>query len=205
MKKESPRWLIVAVVLGCLFAIWATDASGQVVYQGPRRTVAVNQPIQYQYVQPQRQVIYVQPQPQVQIRSSAACPNCGRVHGAQPQTQSRFGRVLPQRVMGSAGSDSGREGPGTAAGYQIAKARANAMASMGLKNHPPRRYGDFASVGSFEGVGFKSGNVSPDQVPTCRPGRAINGTGGTPPGWRLVGDASTMGRDGRYRVRIWSR
>lgn len=122
------------------------------------------------------------------------CPICGQIHARQP-VRNTLNAVLPGQNLGS--------------GQAIAQARANYMARHDLRTHPPQSAGNFASVGTFEGVGWTSDrNASQQSVSTCvagypRVSRMAKGSHAGGPGTTLVGDAIARGPRGTYRVRIW--
>ena len=93
-------------------------------------------------------------------------------------------------VARQASSQVQRRAPVRATAQAIAQSRANWMARHNRMQHPPRSAGNFASVGTFEGVGAGRGG----NIPTCTPrGRKM-----------LVGDAQARGANGMiYRCRIW--
>lgn len=110
------------------------------------------------------------------------CPKCGQWHR----------RPVANAVAAVASAVK-------STGQAIAQARANYMAANHLRRHPPRSAGDWASVGSFEGVGWNSNPNAPhSSVATCVPGSRGGGTHG-----QSDFDAVARGPRGTYRVRIW--
>jgi hypothetical protein len=126
---------------------------------------------------------YSQPAPQ-----QSYCPTCS----ATPQAD------MVVRMPSNYTSPTA----GTSAGQAMAQRRVNYMARNRLRGHPPRSAGNFASVGSFEGVGFSSGGGLP---PTCVPGRRGGVRDTSSAAYRLVGDATASNGGRNYRCRIWSR
>ena len=128
----------------------------------------------------------------VQTGLAEICPHCGR-----------------QRVYVTSYAPTASYAPVTS--YQtsssylprqnVALQRAQWMASRGVMRHPP---GGFSA--GFEGVGVSTGGVAPTCVPNASGVGHTKGTHRAPYPWRLVGDASVVGRDGRtYRCRLWNR
>jgi len=142
------------------------------------------------------------------------CPKCGKVHSHAasvssslnsspiqhvsyhtpvPQGQVSFGSRLRAtggitNVLASINAQRSRQGIGRLQ-YDpqlqaVAQRRAQKMASMGLKRHPP---GSF-SPGRYEGVGWSS-SYSPNGVSACYT---------SDPGMRYAGAAMATGRDGVY-------
>lgn len=128
------------------------------------------------------------------------CAKCGRIHATAttPTSQSYNAPVASSSSLQSSGGVSnvlsqlnaqrGRQGVGTLR-YDpslqvVAERRAQTMASMGLKNHPP---GSF-SPGTYEGVGWSS-SYSPSGVSACFTSDSR---------MQYAGAAMATGRDGVY-------
>ena len=135
---------------------------------------------------------------------SYVCPKCGQVHhstsrvGAStttfatspsvPQTATLRGGAGIQNVLSVLNRQRSRQGLSTlrydATLQAVAERRAQLMASMGTKTHPP---GSF-SPGRFEGVGWSS-SYSPNGVYACYTSdRSMT----------VAGAAMATGRDGVY-------
>ncbi len=142
--------------------------------------------------------------------SNQVCPKCGKIHApqisgqaTQPPTQgvqmTNFAAPVAQtsamrasggvmNVLSSLNAQRSRQGIGTlrydASLQAVAERRAQSMASMSLKSHPP---GSF-SPGTHEGVGWSS-SYSPSGVSACF-------TSDTR--MQYAGAAMATGRDGVY-------
>ncbi|KAA5545577.1 CAP domain-containing protein [Roseiconus nitratireducens] len=144
--------------------------------------------------------------PQGVTRSGTVCPQCGRIHGSagaptasSSVAQTSFQTTAPsstssgvrgglRNVLSVLNSQRARQGlrslrydPTLQA---VAERRAQKMASMGLKSHPP---GSF-SPGRYEGVGWSS-SFSPNGVHACYTSN---------PSMTVAGAAAVTGRDGVY-------
>ena len=149
----------------------------------------------------------------VSSSNSYVCPKCGKIH-ARPATttsspiSSPIQQVAHQspsqapiasstslrssggvsNVLASLNAQRSRQGIGSlrydSQLQAVAQRRAQQMASMGLKNHPP---GSF-SPGRYEGVGWSS-SYSPSGVSACYT---------SDPGMQYAGAAMATGRDGVY-------
>ncbi len=147
----------------------------------------------------------------VTTASSYVCPKCGRIHATpQPATTTSTASVPKaatagpvrsvaqvayqkasggvQNVLSMLNSQRSRQGLRTlrydATLQSVAERRAQQMASMGLKSHPP---GSFAP-GRYEGVGWSS-SFSPRGVSACYT---------SDPRMTAAGAAMVTGRDGVY-------
>ena len=137
------------------------------------------------------------------VDAATVCPKCGRVHTspvtrsiAQPATQpatrpaatpvSTAGGV--SNVLSRLNAQRAAQGIGSLAFdpalQAVAARRAQQMASMGLKSHPPGSY----APGRYEGVGWSSSNMS-GAVMACYT---------SDPNMRAAGAAMATGRDGVY-------
>ncbi|QDV46179.1 Cysteine-rich secretory protein family protein [Stieleria neptunia] len=146
----------------------------------------------------------------VTTASSYVCPKCGRIH-ATPQATTTTTTSAPkaaaatpvrsvaqvayqkasggvQNVLSMLNNQRSRQGLRTlrydATLQSVAERRAQQMASMGLKSHPP---GSFAP-GRYEGVGWSS-SFSPRGVSACYT---------SDPRMTAAGAAMVTGRDGVY-------
>lgn len=114
---------------------------------------------------------------------------------AQPSSyaQRSYGGGGASNVLSMLNSQRARQGIGSLS-YDptlqaVAQRRAQQMASMGLKNHPP---GSF-SPGRYEGVGWSS-SFSPSGVSACYT---------SDPSMRAAGAAMATGSDGVYFVVVY--
>ena len=162
----------IAMVLTLAFVLSTNVATAQ-------RVVSYRPVIQNTYVQPTQSYTISQPQPVYQQRSYQTTSYRPSSYTATSGTSNVFTMLNSQRTRMGA----------PALGYDptlqaVAQRRAQQMAAMGLKNHPP---GSF-SPGKYEGVGWSS-SYSPDGVKAC----FINDYR-----MRYAGAAMARGRDGVY-------
>lgn len=155
----------------------------------------------------------VSSRPVVENSTSYVCPKCGKIHTRPASvTSNSVSSPIQQvdyqspaqapmastsrlqssggvsNVLASLNAQRSRQGIGSLR-YDpqlqaVAQRRAQQMASMGLKSHPP---GSF-SPGRYEGVGWSS-SYSPSGVSACYT---------SDPGMQYAGAAMATGRDGVY-------
>lgn len=140
------------------------------------------------------------------VSSSDVCPRCGRIHdrsaggieGSAADQVSYPPSSTPvaglhgggpvANVLAALNAQRLRQGVGSLRSdpvlQRVAERRAQQMASMGLKNHPP---GSF-SPGRYEGVGWSS-SYSPSGVSACY---------SSDPSMTYAGAAMARGSDGVY-------
>ncbi|TWT54279.1 hypothetical protein Pla22_19210 [Rubripirellula amarantea] len=146
--------------------------------------------------------------------SGAVCPKCGKVHGSSSQSANQqVTYTAPTSANPTFNSGNGSRGAGALQGggsiqnvlstlnaqrarqgigslrydpslQAVAERRAQMMASMSLKSHPPGSY----APGTYEGVGWSS-SYSPSGVSACFT---------SDPRMQVAGAAMATGRDGVY-------
>ena len=125
--------------------------------------------------------------------AQTVCPRCGQIHGpknsvtvSSPVSQPIAGGV--QNVLSTLNAQRARQGVGSLAFdaqlQAVAQQRAQTMAAMGLKSHPPGSY----APGRYEGVGWSS-SFQPGAVQACYT---------SDPSMKAAGAAMATGADGVY-------
>ena len=172
-------------VVWVLVAGFASPAQAQTYIQ-PGYEIVSNPPV---YSQPISGTVITSPV--VQHYPSAPIYSSESVTYAQPTDTYSSGGV--SNVLAMVNSQRSRNGVFAlmpdATLQAVAQRRAQQMASMGIKNHPP---GSF-SPGRYEGVGWSS-TFSPTGVAACY----TNSTS-----MRYAGAAMATGRDGVYFVVVY--
>lgn len=160
------------------------------VHSGTHHGTVVNQGVTSPvvYSQPVNQVSYSQP-----ISSPVSYASNYSTTSYSPASPSTYSSGGTSNVLAMLNSQRARSGVPTLS-YDstlqaVAQRRAQTMASMGIKNHPP---GSFAP-GRYEGVGWSS-SFSPTGVSACYT---------TDPNMRFAGAAMATGSDGVYFVVVY--